>query len=84
MERYYRKEVKRENEMERVESVDKIKGMIKSRRLIKKFNDENKEGVSGWFLIVEVDYMKKINEKYGNKEGEDEIIEVDKELEDSL
>lgn len=84
MERYYRKEVKRENEMERVESVDKIKGMIKSRRLIKKFNDENKEGVSGWFLIVEVDYMKKINEKYGNKEGEDEIIEVDKELEDCL
>ncbi|ENS67651.1 diguanylate cyclase (GGDEF) domain-containing protein [Brucella melitensis UK23/06] len=76
LERSYRTAVKRANELARVASVDPLTGLLNRRSFIQQFNAANKAGVRGWFLIVDVDYLKQINDQYGHPAGDDAIIAV--------
>ncbi|UWF68415.1 GGDEF domain-containing protein [Brucella sp. 1315] len=84
LERSYRTAVTRANELARVASVDPLTGLLNRRSFIQQFNAANKAGVRGWFLIVDVDYLKQINDQYGHPAGDDAIIAVAQALEDCL
>lgn len=84
LEQSYRVAVKRANELARVASIDPLTGLLNRRSFIQQFNAANKAGVRGWFLIADIDYLKRINDQYGHPTGDDAVISVAQALEDCL
>ncbi|OAB82847.1 GGDEF domain-containing protein [Brucella intermedia] len=84
LEESYRVAVKRANELARVASIDPLTGLLNRRSFIQQFNAANKAGVRGWFLIADIDYLKRINDQYGHPTGDDAVISVAQALEDCL
>ncbi|WP_418460442.1 GGDEF domain-containing protein [Brucella intermedia] len=84
LEQSYRLAVKRANELARVASIDPLTGLLNRRSFIQQFNAANKAGVRGWFLIADIDYLKRINDQYGHPTGDDAVISAAHALEDCL
>lgn len=84
LEQSYRVAVKRANELARVASIDPLTGLLNRRSFIQQFNAANKAGVRGWFLIADIDYLKRINDQYGHPTGDDAVISVAQALEACL
>lgn len=72
----YRRAIRRANEMTRIANIDPLTGLLNRRSFIKQFNGANSVGVRGWFLLVDIDYMKLINDRYGHLVGDDAVISV--------
>ncbi|WP_343316120.1 GGDEF domain-containing protein [Brucella sp. BE17] len=80
----YRKLVRHANELARTASVDPLTGVLNRRSFIEQFNGAMLINVRGWFLIADIDYLKKINDRYGHLTGDDAVISVASALQNEL
>lgn len=76
LENAYRNAVRYANEMTRIASVDPLTGLLNRRSFIAYFEAATATGIDGWFLLADIDYLKKINDKYGHHTGDDAILAV--------
>lgn len=60
----------------RIANIDPLTGLLNRRSFIKQFNGASSAGVRGWFLLVDIDYLKRINDRYGHLVGDDAVVSV--------
>lgn len=80
----YRNLVRHSNELARTASSDPLTGLLNRRAFIEQFDGAMQLNVRGWFLIADVDFLKKINDAFGHPTGDDAILSVAKAMQSQL
>lgn len=80
----YRHLVRHSNELARTASSDPLTGLLNRRAFIEQFDGAMQLNVRGWFLIADVDFLKKINDAFGHPAGDDAILAVSKAMQSQL
>ncbi len=74
LDRSYRDLLKQTNQLAKTASADPLTGFLNRRSFIEQFEVAQTHGVTGSFLIADVDYLKAINDRFGHLTGDDAII----------
>lgn len=81
LENAYRTLARRANDLARTASTDPLTGVFNRRHFIAHFNNAMELGVRGWFMIADIDYLKKINDNIGHLAGDEAVISTANALE---
>lgn len=84
LQKAYRNLVRHSNELARTASSDPLTGLLNRRAFIEQFDGAMQLNVRGWFLIADVDFLKKINDAFGHPAGDDAILCVAQAMESEL
>lgn len=74
LDRSYRDLLKQANQLAQTASADPLTGFLNRRSFIEQFEVAQMHGVTGSFLIADIDYLKAINDRFGHLTGDDAII----------
>lgn len=80
----YRDLVRHSNELARTASSDPLTGVMNRRAFIEQFEGAMQLSIKGWFLIADIDFLKKINDNFGHPTGDDAILCVAKGMQKKL
>lgn len=84
LENAYRAVSKQANEFAQHASTDPLTGLFNRRYFVKAYDHAMELGVSGWFIIADIDYLKMINDTYGHLAGDAAVISTANALQEVL
>lgn len=76
LENSYRELLLKAAELARHASVDPLTGLLNRRSFIEQFEVAMDHRVPGHFLIIDIDYLKAINDRHGHPAGDEAILSV--------
>src|SRR5690606_20809314 len=74
LEKSYHELLVKAAELARRASVDPLTGLLNRRSFIEQFEAAMGHGISGHFLIIDIDYLKAINDRHGHPAGDEAIL----------
>lgn len=76
----YRTLIRQANDLARRANTDPLTGLLNRSSFIEQFELAMRHGIKGVFVLVDLDYLKRINDSFGHLAGDDAIVETSKAL----